>query len=270
MWRNRDGLPAQLPGARRRAVRDGRGAAVRSSSGSTAGRRSAGASSSTRPGPAATTRYLVRRGRAVGRRALPDARRARRTAGSPASRAAATARWSTPMLRPDLFGGLATHAGDALFEMCYLPDFREVGARRCATSYDGSFDSSGRTSARGRRFAKDSDASLLNDWCMAACYSADADGTVRLPYDTETGRARAGGLGALARLGPGADGGRARRRAALAARDLHRRGKRDEYFLDLGAEAFRRALEAVGVTDVLLRALRRDAHRRSSTATRWR
>ena len=27
-------------------------------------------------------------------------------------------------------------------------------------------------------------------------------------------------------------------------------GKRDEYFLDLGAEAFRRGLEAIGVTDV--------------------
>src|SRR6266540_2338251 len=30
----------------------------------------------------------------------------------------------TPMLRPDLWGGLATHAGDALFEVCYLPEFR--------------------------------------------------------------------------------------------------------------------------------------------------
>src|SRR5205823_15124714 len=30
----------------------------------------------------------------------------------------------TPMLRPDLFGGVATHAGDALFEACYLPEFR--------------------------------------------------------------------------------------------------------------------------------------------------
>ena len=27
-------------------------------------------------------------------------------------------------------------------------------------------------------------------------------------------------------------------------------GKKDEYFLDLGAEAFRRELEAIGVTDV--------------------
>jgi hypothetical protein len=27
-------------------------------------------------------------------------------------------------------------------------------------------------------------------------------------------------------------------------------GRRDEYYLDLGAEAFRRALEQIGVTDV--------------------
>jgi hypothetical protein len=27
-------------------------------------------------------------------------------------------------------------------------------------------------------------------------------------------------------------------------------GKKDEYFLDLGAEAYRRALERIGVTDV--------------------
>src|SRR6476661_1076823 len=29
----------------------------------------------------------------------------------------------TPMLRPDLFGGFATHAGDALYELCYVPGF---------------------------------------------------------------------------------------------------------------------------------------------------
>src|ERR671939_227325 len=32
----------------------------------------------------------------------------------------------TPMLRPDLFGALASHAGDALFEACYQRDFPEV------------------------------------------------------------------------------------------------------------------------------------------------
>ena len=45
----------------------------------------------------------------------------------------------TPMLRPDLWGGLATHAGDALFEMSYLPEFpRSVRALR--DHYAGSFE----------------------------------------------------------------------------------------------------------------------------------
>ena len=38
-----------------------------------------------------------------------------------------------PMLRPDVFGALASHAGDALFEACYLPEFpngRADAARR--------------------------------------------------------------------------------------------------------------------------------------------
>src|SRR6201987_3908468 len=29
----------------------------------------------------------------------------------------------TPMLRPDLFGGLASHAGDSLYELCYIKEF---------------------------------------------------------------------------------------------------------------------------------------------------
>ena len=44
-----------------------------------------------------------------------------------------------PMLRPDLCGGLATHAGDALFEVCYLPEFRDA-ARALRDHYDGSYD----------------------------------------------------------------------------------------------------------------------------------
>ena len=45
----------------------------------------------------------------------------------------------TPMLRPDLWGGLATHAGDALFEMCYLPEFRQ-SVRTLRDDYNGSFE----------------------------------------------------------------------------------------------------------------------------------
>ena len=44
----------------------------------------------------------------------------------------------TPMLRPDLWGGLATHAGDALFECCYQRDFAPC-ARPLRDHYDGSY-----------------------------------------------------------------------------------------------------------------------------------
>src|SRR5256885_438488 len=94
-----------------------------------------------------------------------------------------------PMLRPDVFGGLATHAGDALFEMCYLPEFRN-SVRTLRDRYEGSFDRFWEDFRSRPAFSKDTDHALLNDWCMAACYSADEDGTVQLPYDTDTGELR--------------------------------------------------------------------------------
>ena len=44
-----------------------------------------------------------------------------------------------PMLRPDVFGALASHAGDALFEACYLPSFPKA-ARMLRDEFDGSWD----------------------------------------------------------------------------------------------------------------------------------
>ena len=44
-----------------------------------------------------------------------------------------------PMLRPDVFGALASHAGDALFEACYLPEFPGV-ARTLRDDYGGSWE----------------------------------------------------------------------------------------------------------------------------------
>ena len=44
-----------------------------------------------------------------------------------------------PMLRPDVFGALASHAGDALFEACYLPEFPNT-ARRLRDEFDGSWE----------------------------------------------------------------------------------------------------------------------------------
>jgi len=92
----------------------------------------------------------------------------------------------TPMLRPDLFGGLATHAGDALFEFSYLLEFPQT-VRALREYYDGSYEKFWERFRSGIPFTRSSDASLLNTWCMAACYSADLDGTVNLPFDTKSG-----------------------------------------------------------------------------------
>jgi S-formylglutathione hydrolase FrmB len=155
----------------------------------------------------------------------------------------------TPMLRPDLFGGLATHAGDALFETCYLPDFRKA-ARALRDSYDGSFDRFWDDFRSRIAFTNSSDHVLLNAWAMAACYSADDDGTVRLPFDATTGEL----LPDVWERWLAWDPVRMVARHAKALRSLRAIyidcGKRDQFYLDLGAEAFRRALESIGVTDV--------------------
>jgi Putative esterase len=155
----------------------------------------------------------------------------------------------TPMLRPDLFGGLATHAGDALFEACYLPGFRST-VRALRDEYGGSYERFWQDFRSRPPLSKQSDFPLLNDWCMSACYSADEDGGVRLPFDPATGQ-----------LIPDVwqrwlewDPVRMAPRYAQALRGMRAiyidAGKSDEWFLDLGADAFRRALEEIGVTDV--------------------
>jgi S-formylglutathione hydrolase FrmB len=158
----------------------------------------------------------------------------------------------TPMLRPDLFGGLATHAGDALFEACYQPDFREA-ARALRDEYDGSYDAfwTDLRSRPGR--SKSSDGTMLNVWCMAACYSADADGTVRLPFEPLTGRL----LPEVWDRWLAWDPVRMAPLRADALRDMRAiwidSGRRDDYYLDLGAEAFRAELSALGLDDGRLR-----------------
>ena len=155
----------------------------------------------------------------------------------------------TPMLRPDLFGGLATHAGDALFELCYLPEFGPV-ARALRDHYGGAYerfwaDFRSRPAGSGKE-----DDSLVNAYAMAACYSADADGTVRLPFDPATGMLIPEVWERWLRWDPvRMVPGHAEQLKSLRAIYVDA-GRRDEYFLDLGAEAFRRALAGVGVTDV--------------------
>jgi S-formylglutathione hydrolase FrmB len=155
----------------------------------------------------------------------------------------------TPMLRPDLFGGLATHAGDALFELSYARDFGDA-VRVLRDEYDGSYERFWEDFRSRPPMAKGSDHVLLNTWAMAACYSANEDGSVDLPFDVDTGMLRHDVWKRWlawdpVRMAPEhADALRSLRAIYIDA------GTRDEFFLDLGAEAFRRELEKLGVTDV--------------------
>jgi hypothetical protein len=85
---------------------------------------------------------------------------------------------------------------------------------------------------------------------MAACYSADDDGTVRLPFEPTTGELipdvweRWLERDPVRMVGRHADALRSLKAIYIDS------GKRDEFYLDLGAEAFRRELAEIGVEDV--------------------
>jgi len=153
----------------------------------------------------------------------------------------------TPMLRPDVFGALATHAGDALYELCYVPEFAAVV--RALRSWDGNphawwADFQSRTA-----FTRPEDELLLGIYGVAACFSADPDGTPVLPFDPVTGVVDATRWQRWldldpVRMAPGhADALRSLRAIWIDA------GTSDEYNLDVGAQAFRAELAAAGVPD---------------------
>ncbi|WUH98767.1 alpha/beta hydrolase-fold protein [Spirillospora sp. NBC_00431] len=153
----------------------------------------------------------------------------------------------TPMLRPDLFGALATHAGDALFEYVYLPDFPKCV--RHLRKYDGDIwrwwdDFKGRAS-----FTKPEDQELLDILAMTQCYSARDDGTPELPFDPVTGVLRQDVWDRWlawdpVRMVPGhAEAMRSQRAIWIDG------GTSDEWYLDVGGQAFRQALLDAGVRE---------------------
>jgi hypothetical protein len=150
------------------------------------------------------------------------------------------------MLRPDVFGALASHAGDALFETCYLPEF-PVRARQLRDEFDGSWDTFFER-------AQEADPpqwewiTLLETYGYAAAYSPDpaTPGRALIPFDAN-GRLIAHIWAQWmekdpVRMAPRhADALRSMRRIYIDA------GRKDEYFLDLGAQAFAAELAKLGV-----------------------
>ena len=200
----------------------------------------------------------LRRGRPVRRRALPHARGAAHR-GITGKSSGGYGAMVTPMLRPDLFGGLATHAGDALFELCYLPDFRDA-ARALRDAYDGSFDAFWDGLPQRvppSRRARTSRCSTRGRWPPATRRTTTARSTCRSrprPASCATTSGSAGSPGIRCAWPT---------RHADALRGLRAiyidSGKRDQFFLDLGAEAFSVEPRAARRHRRLLRALRRHA-----------
>ena len=129
----------------------------------------------------------------------------------------------TPMLRPDLFGALASHAGDSLYELCYIPEFGK--AARYLRDWDHDIQRWWADFRSRTAFTKEGDGLLVMLLGVTACFSAGPDGTPELPIDRY------------------ADEVRSLRAVWLDA------GTRDEWFLDLGAEAFRAGLRRVGLPE---------------------
>ena len=129
-----------------------------------------------------------------------------------------------PMLRPDVFGALASHAGDALFEACYVPEFPRV-ARALRDHFDGSWDAffaTARTADPPEERVDRAAGGLRVRRLLLARPDQPRPRAAPVRRPRAPGRGR---VGAVAGLGPGADGARARRRAALDAPRLPRRGQ---------------------------------------------
>ncbi len=157
-----------------------------------------------------------------------------------------------PMLRPDVFGGLASHAGDALFECCYLPEFRAV-ARTLRDQFEGSYEVFLARFAQRDQFDFRRHGRPLEMYAYAAAYSPDParPGAALMPFDVQTGRL----VDDVWEQWLAHDPVRMAARHADALASMRRiyldAGRSDEAFLDLGAQAFAQELEQLGIAHTL-------------------
>jgi len=143
---------------------------------------------------------------------------------------------------PEVWGRWASHAGDGLFEVCFL---RDIGAvtRTLSQRYGGDWDAFWAEIADRGPLSRDDDFPLLNTWAMAACFAdgrllSDSSGRLDLdawaawlardPVRMVTAPAYAAAVKSW--LGAWIDA-----------------GSRDDVYLDLAASALHKALLAAGL-----------------------
>jgi S-formylglutathione hydrolase FrmB len=157
------------------------------------------------------------------------------------------------MRRPDLFGGFASHAGDGLFELCFVPTFAPA-VKALRDAYGGSFDAFWADFRARPGRSRPGDGQLIEMYALAACFSTDPDGTVRLPFDVETGQLEPATWDRWLAHDPVRMA--ARREYAGALRGMRAiwldAGRGDEFALDLATIALRRALAEAGVADAVV------------------
>jgi enterochelin esterase-like enzyme len=157
-----------------------------------------------------------------------------------------------PMLRPDVWGALASHAGDALFECCYQREFPTI-ARQLRDHFDGSYEKLLEEARNADPFDWDKFGAAFSLYAYAAAYTPDPDrpGEAILPFETSTGKlidevwAKWLELDPVRMVARHADALRSMRRIYLDA------GKSDEWFLDLGAQAVSEELDKAGIEHTL-------------------
>ncbi|HWH06480.1 MAG TPA: alpha/beta hydrolase-fold protein [Gaiellaceae bacterium] len=175
----------------------------------------------------------------------------------------------TALLRPELFGGIASHAGGGLFDVSIRPFFRDA-ARTLRDLYGGSVEAWLANFRSRPAFSRPNDIHLLLQYGFSAAYSRD--GAIRLPYDLETAEVIPELWDAwldhdFPRVLPArADAARSWRACWIDS------GTRDEWFLDLTAAWLRRELGALGVRDLhfeLFDATHAEIEYRYPLALRW-
>lgn len=153
----------------------------------------------------------------------------------------------TAMLRPELFGGFASHAGDCLFEVSLAGEFG-AAAQALRNHYGGSYVRFWEDFRSGRPVLDTAaDALLQGLYATAAAFSPGPQGEVELPFSLETGELLPEVWGRWRAWDPVALAERHRE----ALRGLRAvwidAGRSDAYRLDLGATALSAALARAGV-----------------------
>ena len=157
-----------------------------------------------------------------------------------------------PMLRPDVFRALATHAGDALFECCYAREFPDT-VRALRDHFDGSYDVFWEKWKDKERFEFGLLGAPLDTYAMAACYSPDPSnpGKALIPFEIDTGKL----IPEIWEQWLAWDPVRMAPKHADALGKMKRiyidAGTKDDFYLDLGAKAFSNELKNLDIEHTL-------------------